>query len=148
MNIEPFKLQILLPPFAVITALVMESASTWKTMCLGTCSKAQSLLYPMQSLPIIIDQHGNSMNLTSSSLLGLSRNILKTLAQLSVHHMTFFHGFSEICLCAPNIPLSHIPLTLPQSSNEISEWENEWAEKILKVICDYQLLWPSKPRKV
>ena len=32
--------------------------------------------------------------------------------------------------------------------DETSEWEEEWAEKIYKIICDYQLVRPSKPRKV
>ena len=32
--------------------------------------------------------------------------------------------------------------------NETSEWDEEWTEKNYKVICDYQLVRPSKPRKV
>ena len=32
--------------------------------------------------------------------------------------------------------------------NESSEWEEEWAEKIYKIICDYQLVRPSRPRNV
>lgn len=32
--------------------------------------------------------------------------------------------------------------------DETSEWAEEWAEKIYRVICDYQLVRPSKPRKV
>ncbi len=31
--------------------------------------------------------------------------------------------------------------------DESSEWEEEWAEKIYKVICDYQTVRPLKPRK-
>jgi hypothetical protein len=32
--------------------------------------------------------------------------------------------------------------------DESFEWSEEWAEKIYKVICDYQLVRPSKPHKV
>jgi hypothetical protein len=32
--------------------------------------------------------------------------------------------------------------------DETSEWEEEWAEKIYRVICDYQTTRPSKPRKL
>jgi hypothetical protein len=31
--------------------------------------------------------------------------------------------------------------------DETPEWEEEWAAKIYKVICDYQVVRPSKPRK-
>ena len=32
--------------------------------------------------------------------------------------------------------------------DETSEWEEEWAAKVYKVICDYQVVQLSKPRKV
>ena len=38
--------------------------------------------------------------------------------------------------------------TITSILDESSEWGEEWAEKIYKVICDYQLVRPSKPRKV
>lgn len=38
--------------------------------------------------------------------------------------------------------------TITSIFDESSKWGEEWAEKIYKVICDYQLVWPLKPRKV
>jgi hypothetical protein len=37
--------------------------------------------------------------------------------------------------------------TVTKILGETSEWDEEWAEKVYNIICDYQVVRPSKPCK-